>query len=108
MMAAPSPSKPAKRPNPKNQETADDYERTLATVGKWRVIRCRQDIQYIIQKRWGRARPWTWVAVAYVHPATALGPVLHRRSLGIPDDERDQIIDALTAQGIVNPIIAEN
>lgn len=107
MMAAPSPSKPAKRSNPQNQETSDDYKNIVVPGLSWRVIRCRGDIQFIIQRRWGGTRARPWEAVAYLYKAHELCPVLHRRSLGVPEHERDRIIRELTAQGIVNRLTPE-
>lgn len=82
-------------------ETADEYARVLAASGRWRVIRCRDDLQFIVQKRRGRTRARPWQAVAYVLSARALGPVLHRPSLCIPADDFDRLSVMLALLGIL-------
>jgi hypothetical protein len=55
------------------QETADDYLRTVANLSaSWRVIECRDSIQWILQRRkkGGAERPWH--AVGYFRTRTAL------------------------------------
>ena len=32
------------------RETADDYAGTLVEFGGWRIVRCKDDIQWIVQK----------------------------------------------------------
>ena len=32
-------------------ETADQYPNVVAASGRWRIIRCRDDIQFIVQRR---------------------------------------------------------
>ncbi len=36
--------------NRKPRETADDYAGTLVEFGGWRIVRCKHDIQWIVQK----------------------------------------------------------
>jgi len=79
------------------QETADDYGHVLAASGRWRVIRCRDDVQFIAQKRQRGEAPYPWRAVAYVLTARALAPVLHRPSLGIPADDAARLMAELMA-----------
>ena len=69
-------------------ETADGYARVLAASGRWRVVRCRDDLQFVVQKRAGRARARPWEALAYILDRKALGPALHRAALGIPAEHR--------------------
>ncbi|RMD92993.1 MAG: hypothetical protein D6811_05850 [Alphaproteobacteria bacterium] len=76
-------------------ETSDRYARALATSGRWRVIRCKDDLQFIVQRRRGGSRKWPWEAVAYVLSARALPPVLQRPSLGIPADDLARLTAAL-------------
>ncbi len=74
----------------KPRETDDEYP-SLAWSGRWRVIRCRDDIQWIVQRdaRRGCAgrdlRPWR--GVAYVASDRFLREVISRPSLGIPRDD---------------------
>lgn len=79
-----------------HQETADDYGRILAVSGRWRVVRCTDDLQFIVQERRGGARPRRWVAQAYVLNEPALGPVLERPSMGIPAVDRAALLAALS------------
>lgn len=66
-------------------ETADNYPHTLAMSGRWRIVRCKDDLQYIVQRREATGSgKWPWRAVAYVCDLAALPGVLQRRSLGIP------------------------
>ena len=60
-------------------ETSDAYGGVIVLSGRWRVVRCRDDIQYIVQKRqaWSDIHPWR--ALAYVFDATALPAVLQRQ-----------------------------
>jgi hypothetical protein len=83
-------------------ETADAYARALAVSGWWRIVRCRDDIQFIVQRRRGGSRKWPWQAVAYVLSAKALPPVLHRASLGIPPDDLARLMDRLAARGVLS------
>jgi hypothetical protein len=76
-------------------ETADGYHGTLAASGRWRAIRCRDDLQFILQRRRGGNRKWPWQAVAYILNARALPPVLHRPSLGIPAADLARLMAAL-------------
>ena len=75
-----------------HQETSDAYERVLAASGGWRVIRCRDDIQFIIQKRRAGAAEWPWKASAYIKNPTALPTVLQWPSMGIPTEDSASII----------------
>ncbi len=74
----------------KPRETADDYP-SIARSGRWRIVRCRDDIQWIVQRDArrgcaGRAqRPWR--GVAYVVNDRFLREVISRPSLGIPRDD---------------------
>lgn len=55
------------------QETADNYQSVAACLNStWRIIRCRDDIQWILQRRknGGAERPWR--AVAYCCTLKAL------------------------------------
>jgi len=56
--------------NRKPRETADDYAGTLVEFGGWRIVRCKDDIQWIVQKDRRRGTPRfdarPWVAVAYL------------------------------------------
>ncbi len=69
------------------RETADDYP-SIARSGRWRIIRCKDNIQWIVQRdaRRGCAgrdlRPWR--GVAYVASERFLREVISRPSLGVP------------------------
>ncbi len=76
------------------QETADDYDRVLAARGRWRVIRCRDDRQWIVQRR-AAARSRRWKAVAYIYARAALGHTLQRPSVGIPPDDLAALLGQL-------------
>ena len=78
-----------------HHETSDDYGRVLALSGRWRVIRCKDDLQFIVQRRGGGAKARPWVAEAYILDPKALGPILHRASLGIPADDLDRLVAEL-------------
>ena len=74
----------------KLRESDDDYP-SIARSGRWRVIRCKDDIQWIVQRdrRKGGSgyalRPWA--GVAYVVNHRFLTSVISRPSLGIPRDD---------------------
>ena len=82
------------------QETGDDYTRVLVRSSRWRVVRCKDNLQFIIQRRRGGTRPRRWEAQAYVLDAKALGPVLHRRSLGIRSEDAAAISSGLFGYGL--------
>ncbi len=74
----------------KPRESEDGYP-SIARSGRWRIIRCRDDIQWIVQRDERRgsagraARPWR--GVAYVANERFLREVISRPSLGIPRDD---------------------
>lgn len=78
-----------------DHETGDAYSRVLAASGQWRVVRCKDDAQFIVQKRRGGSGLWPWAGVAYVSNRTALPDVLRRPSLGIPADDLALLIVGL-------------
>ena len=65
-------------------ETADAYPHVLAASARWRVIRCRGDLQVIVQFRKAGGGKYPWRAVAYVYRRAALPAILRRHALGIP------------------------
>ncbi len=72
-----------------HKETADDYDRVLIASGRYRIIRCKDDIQFIIQRRRPNGGPsgggeFPWKPLAYVMLKRELPMVLERPSLGIP------------------------
>ncbi|MEM8626147.1 MAG: hypothetical protein AAGG47_21885 [Pseudomonadota bacterium] len=75
-------------------ETSDHYESVQAQSGSIRVTRCKDNIQYILQKRAGGGN-WPWKAVAYVHSRALLPDVLQRPSLGIPKADVAVLLDQL-------------
>jgi hypothetical protein len=56
-------------------ESADNYRRVVARLnGKWRVIACRDGIQWILQRRHGPERPAgaRWEGRSYCRTSEAL------------------------------------
>lgn len=82
-------------------ETSEAYARVLATSGRWRVIRCKDDLQFVVQERARRAGSRPWRAVAFIYAPSALGAVLHRPSLGIPADDLARFMAGLVARGVI-------
>ncbi len=81
------------------RETADDYAGTLVEFGGWRIVRCKDDIQWIVQKDRRRGTPRfdarPWVAVAYLLDERFLAAVISRPSLGVPDNTLATLLAAL-------------
>lgn len=75
-------------------ETSDHYDSVQAKSGNSRVARCKDGIQYIIQKRAGDGK-WPWKAVAYVYSRALLPDVLQRPSLGIPPADLTVLLNQL-------------
>jgi len=79
-------------------ELAENYPGTVVSTDAWRVIRCRQDWQWIIQRkpqpREGASTAATrkWDAVAYVYDGSRMKGVLSRPSLGAPKDQLDILL----------------
>lgn len=78
-----------------SQETANDYRHVLAEHGSWRVTRCRDDVQFIVQYKAGQARARPWEARGFVVSRKMLGPVLERPSLRIPKTTLAALLDQL-------------
>jgi hypothetical protein len=80
-------------------ETADDYAGTLVEFGGWRIVRCKHDIQWIVQKdaRRGCAGrdPSPWRGVAYIVNERFLREVISRPSLGVPANTLAVLLAAL-------------
>ncbi len=83
----------------KPRETSDDDYPSIARSGRWRVIRCKDDVQWIVQRDRrgggsGRAlRPWA--GVAYVLNERFLTSVISRPSLGVPANTLSVLLAAL-------------
>jgi len=43
-------------------ETSDHYRDVVAASGRWRIIRCRDNIQFIIQRRQAGSAKFPWRA----------------------------------------------
>ncbi len=73
-----------------NRESADGYP-SIARSGRWRVIRCKDDIQWILQRDRRRGSPRLdarpWVGVAYVKNERFLASVISRPSLKVPAND---------------------
>ena len=84
--------------NRKPRESDDDYP-SVARSGRWRVIRCRDDIQWILQRDRRKGCPGrdlaTWRGVAYVANDRFLASVISRPSLGVPDDTLSVLLAAI-------------
>ena len=68
-----------------NNETADDYCEVICRYDHFRIIRCKDDIQYILQRRIGGRHKWPRRALAYIVCESSLPAVLQRGSLEVPD-----------------------
>ncbi len=66
-------------------EASDGYP-ALAASDCWRIVRCRGNLQLIIQYRQAGSAKWPWRALAYVVNENLLPGVLKRPSMGIPAD----------------------
>lgn len=57
-----------------HRESADDFRGEVCRAGAWRIIRCRDELQWIIQHRVGDlARPGVrWRSVGYCATKSAL------------------------------------
>lgn len=80
--------------------TADAYHADIARSRRYRVIRSRDDFQFIVQRR----KPtvvesvrWPWLALAYVRNKKAHPSILQRASLSIPAEDLAQLLRQLTA-----------
>lgn len=62
-------------------ETSDCYRRVIVRSGHWRIIRCKDDLQFIVQRRQAGSAKFPWRACAYVVRETALPAVLQRLSI---------------------------
>ena len=80
------------------RETADDYP-SIARSGRWRIIRCKDNIQWIVQRdrRKGCAgrSPRPWVGVAYVVNGRFLHSVISRPSMGVPQIDLIKLLEKL-------------
>lgn len=67
---------------PNHRETASDYSAVVAVLNKhWRVIRCRDDLQWILQSRDGqRAGGARWTGSSYHTDREALIRVCRTRA----------------------------
>ena len=69
-------------------ETADSYDGIIVKSGRYRIIRCKDDLQWIIQRRKGGQRSkWPWTALAYIYNEDRLPSVLRRPTLRIPPED---------------------
>jgi hypothetical protein len=83
-------------------ESAYDYP-VLAASGRWLVIRCKDDMQFIVQRRQAGAAEWPWRAMAYVLNGSRLPAVLQRASTGIPADDLAALLRDLVPMPKVSP-----
>jgi len=64
---------PPKKTAKADHETADGYSRVVAHLcDGWRVIVCKDDLQWIIQRRKKGGGEWPWRAVGYCRTRRAL------------------------------------
>lgn len=93
------PARPSGRPAQTHHETSDSYVRLIAQLNaKWRVVTCRDAIQWILQKRDAqRSGQPRWTGVRYFLTRDAL--VQASRTLcGRIDPNAMAILAALPAQ----------
>jgi hypothetical protein len=82
----------------RNREEADDYRRVVVVLNSdWRLIECRDDMQWILQRRSGKRRGQPrWVSRKYnrnkqalicnVHAiAGEIAPAVREVLVGLPD-----------------------
>ena len=83
---------------PSHRESDDNYARVVAHLGdSWRVIVCRDDLQWILQRRDGeRAGRARWTGVGYCLTPEALLR-LCRASGGLVDPSAWSVLDELPA-----------
>ncbi|WP_108819189.1 hypothetical protein [Pseudovibrio sp. Alg231-02] len=77
-----SPKSPPRRtpPAPSKQESHADYAGIVVQQGRWRVIVCRDGIQWIIQKGDLTRDGWRWTGKSYCRTRKALLRDCVRRS----------------------------
>jgi len=80
-------------------ETADGYIGTIVQSGRFRVVRCKDDIQWIVQKdaraHGAGAKKRPWYGVAYILNKRFLPIVIERPSLGIPPVDIGNLVAGL-------------
>ena len=55
------------------RETSDDYPKVVFHINaRWRVIECRDSVQWILQKRTNKAGEGKWYGKSYCRTKTAL------------------------------------
>lgn len=64
-----------------HREEADNYDRVLVRIGTdWRIIECKDGLQYILQRAAGERRGGArWRCVAYHRTRNTLPEACHRR-----------------------------
>lgn len=57
-----------------HSESADDYDDVVTTManGKWRVVSCNNNIQWILQRNSGKRNGLPWVADSFCRTREAL------------------------------------
>ena len=85
------------------RETADDYAGTLVEFGGWRIVRCKDDIQWIVQKdrRRGELRisAGPWEVVAYRLDGRCLAVDISGDSVRELDMSRSVLLSGVKEQG---------
>ena len=67
---------------PSHRERDDGYSRILVRLGScWRVVLCKDGLQYILQRRYSEAPAWAWRGVSYSSSRSALIAVCVSRQL---------------------------
>jgi hypothetical protein len=72
---------------PSHRERDDGYNRVLVRLGPcWRVVLCRDGLQYISQRRYSEAPAWAWRGMGYSTSRSALIATYVSRQLVREDD----------------------
>lgn len=72
---------------PSHRERDDGYNHVLVRHGPcWRVVLCKDGLQYILQRRYAEAPAWAWRGVGYSSSRNALIAVCVSRQLVKEDD----------------------
>lgn len=73
---------------PSHRERDDGYNRVLVRLGPcWRVVLCKDGLQYILQRRYSEAPAWAWRGVSYSSSRRALIAVCVSRQLAGEDSQ---------------------
>ena len=85
--------------NPSHRERDDNYQGVIVQLDpRWRIIECRESIQWIIQKRSAKPlNPGYWLGTSYVTDRDALIELSVKRGL-LSDPFKRAVLEALPPQ----------